>query len=65
MAYSRTAGPFIGDLENFGLRNVVAAPSVGSAVIPDIVFCLYQMLFVSIFSPYWADGESKGDILSD
>lgn len=54
MAYSRSAGPFIGDLENFGLRNVVAAPSVGSAVIPDIVFCLYQMLFVSIV-PFISD----------
>lgn len=47
LAYSRTAGKFIGDLENFGMRNVVAAPSVGSAVIPDIVFCLYQMMFAA------------------
>lgn len=47
LAYSRSAGPFIGDLENFGMRNVVGAPSVGSAVIPDIVFCLYQMLFAA------------------
>ncbi|KAM0128601.1 hypothetical protein ACHAP3_008211 [Botrytis cinerea] len=45
LAYSRTAGPFIGDLANFGLKNVMAAPSPGSAVIPEIVFCLYQLLF--------------------
>jgi Amt family ammonium transporter len=45
LAYSRTAGPFIGDMANFGMRNVMAAPSAGSAVIPEIVFCLYQMLF--------------------
>lgn len=45
LAYSRTAGPFIGDLANFGMRNVSAAPSVGSPYIPDIVFCLYQLLF--------------------
>lgn len=45
LAYSRTAGPFIGDLAHFGLRNVVAAPSIGNATIPDIVFCLYQLLF--------------------
>jgi Amt family ammonium transporter len=44
LAYSRTAGPFIGDLANFGMKNVMAAPSV-SAVIPEIVFCLYQLLF--------------------
>lgn len=45
LAYSRTAGPFIGDLANVGLRHVVAAPSIGNATIPDIVFALYQLLF--------------------
>ncbi|CZS87905.1 hypothetical protein WAI453_000289 [Rhynchosporium graminicola] len=45
LAYSRTAGPFIGDLANFGMKNVMAAPSPGSAVLPEIVFCLYQLLF--------------------
>ncbi|KAI3393390.1 hypothetical protein diail_4319 [Diaporthe ilicicola] len=45
LAYSRTAGPFIGDLANFGLRDVVAAPSIGNPTIPDIAFCLYQLLF--------------------
>ncbi|KAF2813040.1 ammonium transporter MepA [Mytilinidion resinicola] len=45
LAYSRTGNAFIGDLANFGLKNVMAAPSPGSAVIPEIVFCLYQMLF--------------------
>lgn len=45
LAYSRTANAFIGDLANFGLKNVVAAPSPGSALLPEIVFCLYQMLF--------------------
>ncbi|KAK7529709.1 ammonium transporter MepA [Phyllosticta paracitricarpa] len=45
LAYSRTAGPFIGDLANFGLIDVQVAPSPGSAFIPEIVFCLYQLLF--------------------
>ncbi|KAL2071718.1 hypothetical protein VTL71DRAFT_12953 [Oculimacula yallundae] len=45
LAYSRTASPFIGDLANFGMKNVMAAPSPGSAVLPEIVFCLYQLLF--------------------
>ncbi|KAK4574835.1 hypothetical protein LTR86_001677 [Recurvomyces mirabilis] len=45
LAYSRTANAFIGDLANFGMMKVQAAPSPGSAVIPEIVFCLYQMLF--------------------
>jgi Amt family ammonium transporter len=45
LAYSRTANAFIGDLANFGLKDVVAAPSPGSVLLPEIVFCLYQMLF--------------------
>ena len=45
LAYSRTAGPFIGDLANFGMKNVVAAPSPGSSYLPEIVFCFYQLLF--------------------
>jgi hypothetical protein len=39
LAFSRTAGPFIGDLANFGLKNVLAAPSIGGPI-PEIVFCL-------------------------
>ena len=45
LAYSRTAGPFIGDLANFGLIDVMVAPSPGNATLPEIVFCLYQMFF--------------------
>jgi len=45
LTFSRTGNSFIGNLDNFGLRGVMAAPSIGSVVIPDIVFCLYQMLF--------------------
>ncbi|KAH7120553.1 ammonium transporter [Dactylonectria macrodidyma] len=45
LAYSRTAGPFIGDLANFGMKNVMAAHSIGNPNIPEIVFCLYQLLF--------------------
>lgn len=45
LAYSRTAGPFIGNFDMFVMKGVMAAPSPGSVVIPDIVFCLYQLLF--------------------
>ena len=45
LAYSRTASPFIGNMDNFGLKNVMSAPSPGSVLLPEIVFCLYQMLF--------------------
>lgn len=39
---------FIGDLSNFGLMNVLGAPSVGSTKIPDLLFCLYQGMFAAI-----------------
>ena len=44
LAFSRTSGPFIGDLANFGLKNVLAAPSIGGPI-PEIVFCLYELMF--------------------
>ncbi|KAJ5587214.1 Ammonium transporter [Penicillium hispanicum] len=45
LAYARDASPFIGNLKNFGLKEMMAAPSPGSAVLPEIVFCFYQLLF--------------------
>lgn len=47
LAYSRTASAFIGDLANFGMMNVQVAPSPGSPFLPEIVFCLYQLLFAA------------------
>jgi ammonium transporter, Amt family len=44
LAFSRTGGPFIGDLSAFGMRNVLAAPSWGSSVVPDIVFSFYELM---------------------
>jgi Amt family ammonium transporter len=48
LAFSHRAGPFIGNLDNFALVNVLAAPSVGTSKIPDILFCLYQGMFAAI-----------------
>ena len=48
LAFSHTAGPYIGNLDNIGLRNVLAAPSVGSSRIPDLLFCVYQGMFAAI-----------------
>lgn len=48
LAFSHTAGKYIGDLENIGLRNVLAAPSVGSDRIPDLLFAVYQGMFAAI-----------------
>ena len=48
LAFSHTAGKYIGDLENIGFRNVLAAPSVGSPRIPDLLFAVYQGMFAAI-----------------
>jgi Amt family ammonium transporter len=48
LAFSHTAGKYIGDLENIGFRNVLAAPSVGSGKIPDLLFAVYQGMFAAI-----------------
>jgi Amt family ammonium transporter len=48
LAFSHTAGKFLGDLENIGFRNVLAHPSVGSPKIPDLLFAVYQGMFAAI-----------------
>lgn len=48
LTFSHTAGRFIGDLSNFGFRNVLAQPSVGSPKIPDLLFAVYQCMFAAI-----------------
>lgn len=42
LAYSRTGGSFIGNMDHVGLQNVWMAPQ---GMVPDLVFCLYQLLF--------------------
>jgi Amt family ammonium transporter len=48
LTFSHSAGPFIGDLSNFGFMNVLAQPSVGSPKIPDLLFAIYQGMFAAI-----------------
>lgn len=48
LAFSHTAGSFLGNLDNFGFRNVLGAPSVGSTKIPDLLFAAYQGMFSAI-----------------
>ena len=48
LAFSHNAGKYIGNLENIGFRNVLAAPSVGSPKIPDLLFAIYQGMFAAI-----------------
>lgn len=46
LAYSRTANAFIGDLTNFGMMKVRAAPSPGSAVIPEVSWIVDEGLMM-------------------
>lgn len=48
LTFSHTAGKFIGNLDNIGFRNVLAAPSVGSPKVPDLLFAIYQCMFAAI-----------------
>ncbi|KAI5926791.1 ammonium permease [Camillea tinctor] len=48
LTFSHTASSYIGDLANFGFRNVLAQPSVGSDRIPDLLFAVYQGMFSAI-----------------
>ncbi|KAA1473590.1 ammonium transporter [Dentipellis sp. KUC8613] len=48
LAFSDTADAYIGDLRYFGLKNVLAQPSVGSSRIPALMFCVYQLMFAAI-----------------
>ncbi|KAI0136499.1 ammonium permease [Xylariales sp. AK1849] len=48
LTFSHTAGPFLGNLANFGFKDVLARPSVGSSRIPDLLFAVYQGMFSAI-----------------
>ncbi len=48
LTFSHTASSFIGDLSNFGFKDVLAQPSVGSSRVPDLLFAVYQGMFSAI-----------------
>jgi Amt family ammonium transporter len=48
LTFSEDASPFIGTLKHFVGRDILASPSVGSAKIPTVVFCVYQLMFACI-----------------
>ncbi|KAI1107800.1 ammonium transporter [Jackrogersella minutella] len=48
LTFSHTASSYIGDLANFGFKDVLAQPSVGSTRIPDLLFAVYQGMFSAI-----------------
>ncbi|KFA80421.1 hypothetical protein S40288_07044 [Stachybotrys chartarum IBT 40288] len=48
LTFSHSAGPFIGDLSNFVLVDVLAHPSVSSTSVPDLLFAVYQGMFSAV-----------------
>ncbi|KAL4809552.1 ammonium transporter AmtB-like domain-containing protein [Aspergillus unguis] len=48
LAFSHGAGKYIGNLDNFGFKGVLAQPSVGSDKVPDILFAVFQGMFAAI-----------------
>ena len=48
LAFSHSAGYFLGDLANFALIDTLAQPSVGSTNVPDLLFAVYQCMFAAI-----------------
>ncbi len=48
LVFAHDASVFLGTLDNFCLKKVLGAPSVGSTLVPDIVFCFFQGMFASV-----------------
>ena len=48
LAFSRSASPYIGDFSNFGFTGLLAAPSLASPRIPDLLFAVYQGMFACV-----------------
>ncbi|KAL5002722.1 ammonium transporter AmtB-like domain-containing protein [Aspergillus recurvatus] len=48
LAFSHGAGKYIGNLDNFGFKGVLGAPSVGSTKVPDLLFAVFQGMFAAI-----------------
>ncbi|KAI8994472.1 ammonium transporter AmtB-like domain-containing protein [Pilobolus umbonatus] len=45
---STSTNSFIGNLDFAFLRHILGGPSIGSAGLPDIVFCIFQCMFAAL-----------------
>ncbi|KIY73219.1 ammonium transporter [Cylindrobasidium torrendii FP15055 ss-10] len=60
LAFSPTAtNGYIGNLHNFGLRRVLADPSPGSPLIPDLLYAFFQMEFACVTSAILMGGIAE------
>ncbi|TEB39077.1 ammonium transporter [Coprinellus micaceus] len=65
LAFSTSAtNGFIGNLRNIGLRHVLADPSPGSPLIPDILYSFFQMEFACVTAAILMGGlAERGRVL--
>ncbi|KAF9458740.1 ammonium transporter [Collybia nuda] len=65
LAFSPTAtNGFIGNLKHFGLMNVMAQPSPGSPLIPELVYSFFQMEFACVTAAILMGGiAERGRVL--
>lgn len=65
LAFSPTAtNGFIGNLKHFGLMNVMAEPSPGSPLIPELVYSFFQMEFACVTAAILMGGiAERGRVL--
>lgn len=57
LTFSKNSTAFLGSLDNAFLRGVLGEPSMGSAGIPDLVFCIFQCMFAAL-TPALAIGSA-------
>ena len=48
LSFSEGASSFIGDLKHFGLMHVDMDVATGGSTIPQLVYCVYQMMFAAL-----------------
>ncbi|KAL4402962.1 ammonium transmembrane transporter [Malassezia pachydermatis] len=48
LSFSEGASRFIGDLKHFGLMHVDMQVSMGGDKLPQLVYCIYQMMFAAL-----------------
>lgn len=52
LAFSETAtNGYIGDMTHFGLKNALASPSIGSPLIPTLLYAFYQVRSLTCLIP--------------
>jgi Amt family ammonium transporter len=51
LAFGPSTNGYIGNLDKFGLKGVLGAPSPGSPLIPELLYAFYQVRHTSAFLP--------------